>query len=145
ARVMARTSRQVTLQVFRHLHGLSLKFHLARRTGGVARDVERGGSSIADLLDWTIYTIVPVLLEVTMVTTVLVWIYDWRFGAVAVGTLVLYGAWTFSVTEWRTRYYRAQVEADTRANERAVDSLLNYETVKYFNNEEHEARRYDDN
>ncbi|MGH8082170.1 MAG: ABCB family ABC transporter ATP-binding protein/permease [Lysobacter sp.] len=145
ARVMARTSRQVTLQVFRHLHGLSLKFHLARRTGGVARDVERGGSAIADLLDWTIYTIIPVLLEVAMVTTVLVWIYDWRFAAGAIATLLLYGAWTFSVTEWRTRYYRASVEADTRANERAVDSLLNYETVKYFNNEEHEARRYDDN
>ncbi|MGJ7901705.1 ABCB family ABC transporter ATP-binding protein/permease [Lysobacter sp. 1R34A] len=145
ARVMARTSRQVTLQVFRHLHGLSLKFHLARRTGGVARDVERGGSSIADLLDWTIYTIIPVILEVAMVTTVLVWIYDWRYAAITLGTLFAYGLWTFSVTEWRTRYYRASVEADTRANERAVDSLLNYETVKYFNNEEHEARRYDDN
>ncbi|ATE73474.1 ABCB family ABC transporter ATP-binding protein/permease [Lysobacter capsici] len=145
ARVMARTSRQVTLQVFQHLHGLSLKFHLARRTGGVARDVERGGSAIADLLDWTIYTIIPVLLEVAMVTTVLVWIYDWRFAAIAIATLLLYGLWTFSVTEWRTRYYRAQVEADTHANERAVDSLLNYETVKYFNNEDHEARRYDDN
>jgi len=145
ARVMARTSRQVTLQVFRHLHGLSLRFHLARRTGGVARDVERGGSAISDLLDWTLYTIVPVLIEVTLVTSVLVWIYDWRFGAIALGTLLLYGLWTVAVTEWRTRYYRAAVEADTRANERAVDSLLNYETVKYFNNEEHEARRYDEN
>jgi len=145
ARVMARTSRQVTLQVFRHLHGLSLRFHLARRTGGVARDVERGGSAIADLLDWTLYTIVPVLIEVALVTAILVWIYDWRFAAVAIGTLLLYGLWTVAVTEWRTRYYRASVEADTRANERAVDSLLNYETVKYFNNEEHEARRYDDN
>ncbi|MBN7137016.1 metal ABC transporter permease [Lysobacter enzymogenes] len=145
ARVMARTSRQVTLQVFRHLHGLSLRFHLARRTGGVARDVERGGSAISDLLDWTLYTIVPVLIEVTLVTAVLVWIYDWRFAAVAIGTLLLYGLWTVAVTEWRTRYYRAAVEADTRANERAVDSLLNYETVKYFNNEEHEALRYDEN
>ncbi|ALN59694.1 abc transporter protein [Lysobacter enzymogenes] len=145
ARVMARTSRQVTLQVFRHLHGLSLRFHLARRTGGVARDVERGGSAISDLLDWTLYTIVPVLIEVALVTAVLVWIYDWRFAAIAIGTLLLYGLWTVAVTEWRTRYYRAAVEADTRANERAVDSLLNYETVKYFNNEEHEALRYDDN
>ncbi|MEI2453821.1 ABC transporter ATP-binding protein/permease [Lysobacter firmicutimachus] len=145
ARVMARSSRQVTLQVFRHLHGLSLKFHLARRTGGVARDVERGGSAIGDLLDWTIYTIIPVLFEIVMVTAVLVWIYDWRFAAIALGTLAAYAAWTFSVTEWRTRYYRASVEADTRANERAVDSLLNYETVKYFNNEQHEALRYDDN
>jgi ATP-binding cassette, subfamily B, heavy metal transporter len=145
ARVMARTSRQVTLKVFRHLHGLSLKFHLGRRTGGVARDVERGGSAISDLLDWTLYSIVPLLLEVTMVTVVLVWLYDWRFASITLGTLVAYGVWTFAVTEWRTRYYRASVEADTRANERAVDSLLNYETVKYFNNEPHEAARYDEN
>lgn len=145
ARVMARTSRQVTLQVFRHLHALSLKFHLGRRTGGVARDVERGGSAIADLLDWTLYSIIPILLEVLLVTVVLVWVYDWRFAAVTLATLAAYALWTFSVTEWRTRYYRASVEADTRANERAVDSLLNYETVKYFNNEAHEAARYDEN
>ena len=145
ARVMARASRQVTLQVFRHLHALSLKFHLGRRTGGVARDVERGGSAIADLLDWTLYTIVPVLLEVTLVTIVLVWAYDWGFAAIVLATVTAYALWTFFVTEWRTRYYRASVEADTRANERAVDSLLNYETVKYFNNEEHEAQRYDAN
>ena len=145
ARVMARTSRQVTLQVFRHLHGLSLKFHLGRRTGGVARDVERGGSAIADLLDWTLYSIIPILLEVLLVTAVLVWAYDWRFAAITLATLLVYGLWTFAVTEWRTRYYRASVEADTRANERAVDSLLNYETVKYFNNEAHEAARYDEN
>jgi len=145
ARVMARTSRQVTLKVFRHLHGLSLKFHLGRRTGGVARDVERGGSAIADLLDWTLYSIIPILLEVILVTAVLVWAYDWRFAAITLATLLAYAAWTFAITEWRTRYYRASVEADTRANERAVDSLLNYETVKYFNNEEHEAARYDEN
>ncbi|MFC0710296.1 ABCB family ABC transporter ATP-binding protein/permease [Azorhizophilus paspali] len=144
ARVMARTSRQVTLKVFRHLHGLSLKFHLGRRTGGVARDVERGGSAISDLLDWTLYSIIPIFLEVILVTTVLVWAYDWRFAAVTLATLLAYGGWTFAITEWRTRYYRASVEADTRANERAVDSLLNYETVKYFNNEEHEASRYDE-
>lgn len=145
ARVMARTSRQVTLQVFRHLHALSLRFHLGRRTGGVARDVERGGTAIADLLDWTLYSIIPILLEVLLVTVVLVWVYDWRFAGITLATLVAYAIWTFSVTEWRTRYYRASVEADTRANERAVDSLLNYETVKYFNNEAHEAARYDEN
>jgi len=145
ARVMARTSRQVTLRVFQHLHGLSLKFHLARRTGGVARDVERGGTAISDLLDWTLYSIVPLVLEVTMVTVVLVWLYDWRFAVITLATLVAYGLWTISITEWRTRYYRASVEADTRANERAVDSLLNYETVKYFNNEAHESARYDEN
>ncbi|MFL6591826.1 MAG: ABCB family ABC transporter ATP-binding protein/permease [Luteimonas sp.] len=145
ARVMARVSRKVTLQVFRHLHALSLKFHLARRTGGVARDVERGGSAISDLLDWTLYTILPTILEVALVTAVLVWAYDWVFAAITLATLVAYVVFTFSITEWRTRFYRASVEADTHANERAVDSLLNYETVKYFGNEEHEARRYDEN
>jgi ATP-binding cassette subfamily B protein len=145
ARVMARASRQITLKVFRHLHGLSLKFHLDRRTGGVARDVERGGGAVSDLLDWTLYTIVPTLIEVLLVTVVLVWAYDWGFALITLATLLVYAAWTFAVTEWRTRYYRASVEADTRANERAVDSLLNYETVKYFNNETHEADRYDEN
>ncbi|MEO6365016.1 MAG: ABC transporter ATP-binding protein/permease [Luteimonas sp.] len=145
ARVMARVSRRVTLQVFRHLHALSLKFHLARRTGGVARDVERGGTAISDLLDWTLYTIVPTLLEVALVTAVLAWNYDWGFVGITLATLVAYIAFTVSITEWRTRFYRASVEADTHANERAVDSLLNYETVKYFGNEEHEARRYDEN
>ncbi|KFN45338.1 hypothetical protein N790_10165 [Arenimonas malthae CC-JY-1] len=145
ARVMARSSRTVMLRVFRHLHALSLRFHLNRRTGGVARDVERGGTAISDLLDWTIYTILPTLLEITLVTAVLVWQYDWTFAAITLGTIAAYVAWTFRVTEWRTRFYRAAVEADTRASARAVDSLLNYETVKYFNNEDHEARRYDDN
>ncbi|MEE8079516.1 MAG: ABC transporter ATP-binding protein/permease, partial [Pseudomonadales bacterium] len=145
ARVLARASRAITLKVFRHLHGLSLRFHLGRRTGGVARDVERGGTAIADLLDWTIYTILPTVLEIFLVTAVLVWAYDWGFAFITLGTLAGYSLWTFSVTEWRTRYYRAAVEADTRASERAVDSLLNYETVKYFNNEAHEAARYDEN
>ncbi|MCA1713685.1 MAG: metal ABC transporter permease, partial [Gammaproteobacteria bacterium] len=131
ARVMARVSRRVTLQVFRHLHALSLRFHLARRTGGVARDVERGGSAISDLLDWTLYTILPTILEVALVTAVLVWAYDWGFAAITLATLAAYIVFTFAITEWRTRYYRAAVEADTHANERAVDSLLNYETVKY--------------
>jgi ATP-binding cassette subfamily B protein len=145
ARVMARASREITLKVFRHLHALSLRFHLGRRTGGVARDVERGGSAISELLDWTLYTIFPTALEVVLVTVVLVWVYDWGFALITLATLAGYTIWTFSVTEWRTRFYRAAVEADTRANERAVDSLLNYETVKYFNNEAHEATRYDEN
>jgi len=145
ARVMARTSREITLKVFRHLHGLSLRFHLGRRTGGIARDVERGSNAVSDLLDWTLYTILPTALEVLLVTIVLVWAYDWGFAFITLGTLVAYMVWTFSITEWRTRYYRAAVEADTRASERAVDSLLNYETVKYFNNEAHEAVRYDEN
>jgi ATP-binding cassette subfamily B protein len=143
ARVMARSSRMVMLSVFRHLHALSLRFHLNRRTGGVTRDVERGGTSISDLLDWTLYTIIPTLIEVTLVTGVLVYLYDIWFAAITLAVLVAYVAWTIYVTEWRTKYYRASVEADTAASASAVDSLLNYETVKYFNNEEHEAQRYD--
>jgi len=131
------------LKVFRHLHALSLKFHLNRRTGGVTRDVERGGKSIGDLLDWTIYTILPTILEVTLVTIVLVVLYDAGFAFITIGTLAVYIAWTIRVTEWRTKYYRAAIEADSTASSSAVDSLLNYETVKYFNNEEHEAQRYD--
>jgi ATP-binding cassette subfamily B protein len=144
ARVMARASRRIAVKVFRHLHDLSLRFHLDRRTGGVARDLERGSTAIADLLDWSLYTIVPTAVEVSLVTGMLFIKYDWSFAAIIVATLATYGTWSFLVTDWRTRYYRAAVEADTRANERAVDSLLNYETVKYFNNERHETARYDD-
>jgi len=143
ARVLARTSRNITLRVFDHLHALSLRFHLDRRTGGVARDVERGMSATSDLLDWTIYTILPTLLEVALVCAILVTRFDWTFAAITLGTLVTYIAFTFSITEWRLRYYRAANAADTEANERAVDSLLNYETVKYFGNERHELGRYD--
>jgi ATP-binding cassette subfamily B protein len=96
ARVMARVSRKVTLQVFRHLHALSLRFHLARRTGGVARDVERGGSAISDLLDWTLYTIVPTALEILLVTAVLAYYYDWGFVAITFLTLASYVAFTVS-------------------------------------------------
>ncbi len=143
ARVMARVGRRVALQVFRHLHALSLRFHLARRTGGVARDVERGASAVGDLLDWSLYTIVPTVFEVLLVAGVLIWAYDWSYAVVVFLTIAAYVVFTFAVTDWRNRYYRAAVEADTRANERAVDSLLNYETVKYFGNEAHEAQRYD--
>jgi len=144
ARVLARTSRNITLRVFEHLHGLSLRFHLDRRTGGVARDVERGMSGTSDLLDWTIYTIIPTLLEVALVCGVLIARFDWTFTAITLATLVAYIVFTFSITEWRMRYYRAANAADTEANARAVDSLLNYETVKYFGAERHEQARYDD-
>jgi ATP-binding cassette subfamily B protein len=144
ARVMARAARHIGVTVFRHLHDLSLKFHLDRRTGGVARDLERGSTAVSDLLDWTLYTILPTALEVVLVVGLLLWKYDAGFALIIVATLAAYAAWSFSVTEWRTRYYRAAVEADTRANERAVDSLLNYETVKYFNNERHETARLDE-
>jgi ATP-binding cassette subfamily B protein len=143
ARVMARTSRRVALGVFEHLHALSLRFHLERRTGAVSRDLERGMSAISDLLDWTIYTILPTLLEVLLVTAILVIKFDWGFGAITLATLAAYMTYTFRITEWRLRYYRAANEADTGASARAVDSLLNYETVKYFNNEHYEAQRYD--
>jgi len=143
ARVMARTSRKITLRVFEHLHALSLRFHLDRRTGGVARDVERGMTATSDLLDWTIYTILPTLLEVAIVCGILIVRYDWGFAAITLTTLAIYITFTFSVTEWRLRYYRAANAADTEANAHAVDSLLNYETVKYFGNERHEFARYD--
>jgi ATP-binding cassette, subfamily B, heavy metal transporter len=143
ARVMARSARTVMLKVFRHLHALSLRFHLNRRTGGVSRDVERGGSSISDLLDWTLYTIFPTILEVSLVTIVLIVLYDAGFALITLATIAAYVLFTVKVTEWRTQFYRASIEADTAASAAAVDSLLNYETVKYFSNEEHEARRYD--
>jgi len=143
ARVLARTSRRITLRVFEHLHALSLRFHLNRRTGGVARDVERGMTAVSDLLDWTIYTILPTLLEITIVCTILVVRYDWGFAVITLGTIAAFIGFTFSITEWRLRYYRAKNEADTQANAHAVDSLLNYETVKYFGNEIHELHRYD--
>ncbi|HJU38110.1 MAG TPA: ABC transporter ATP-binding protein/permease [Tahibacter sp.] len=143
ARVMARTSRKITLAVFRHLHALSLRFHLDRKTGGVARDVERGMTAVSDLLDWTLYTILPTLFEIAVVSIILMTRYDASFAVITLGTIAAYVAFTFSVTEWRMRYYRAANEADTEANARHVDSLLNYETVKYFNNEEHEQRRFD--
>jgi ATP-binding cassette subfamily B protein len=143
ARVLARTSRMITLKVFRHLHALSLRFHLNRKTGGVARDVERGMTAVSDLLDWTLYTILPTLFEVVVVSAILIVRYDWTFAVITLGTLAAYIAFTFAVTEWRMRYYRAANEADTEANARNVDSLLNYETVKYFNNEDHEQRRFD--
>ena len=107
ARVLARTSRTITLRVFEHLHALSLRFHLDRRTGGVARDVERGMSATSDLLDWTIYTILPTLLEVALVCAILIARFDWTFTAITLTTLVAYIAFTFSITEWRMRYYRA--------------------------------------
>ena len=143
ARVLARTSRAITLRVFAHLHALSLRFHLDRRTGGVARDVERGMTSVSDLLDWTIYTILPTLLEITLVSAYLMTHYDWTFTVITLATVLAYVVFTFSITEWRLRYYRAKNEADTEANARSVDSLLNYETVKYFGNEKHELGRFD--
>ena len=144
-RVAKRAIRRVALQVFRHLHALSLRFHLERQTGGVSRDIERGTRGISTLLSYMLFSIIPVVLEFSLVAVVLLTKFDWRFMAVTMAAVVIYLAFTFTVTEWRMDIRRRANELDSKANTRAIDSLLNYETVKYFNNEEFEARRYDEN
>jgi len=137
--------RHITLQVFRHLHALSLRFHLERQTGGVTRDIERGTRAINSLISYSIYSILPTLVEVAMVLTLLAVKFDVWFAWITGAALVAYIAFTVTVTEWRTSLRRRMNELDTTAHSRAIDALLNYETVKYFNNEEFEARRYDEN
>jgi ATP-binding cassette, subfamily B, heavy metal transporter len=144
-RVSQRAMRRIALQVFRHLHALSLRFHLERQTGGVSRDIERGTRGISTLLSYMLFSIIPVVLEFTLVAVVLLAKFDWRFVAVTFGAVIVYIGFTVWVTEWRIDIRRHANELDSRANTRAIDSLLNYETVKYFNNEEYEARRYDEN
>ena len=144
-RVAQRAVRRVALNVFRHLHSLSLRFHLNRQTGGMTRDIERGSRGISTLLTYMLFSIIPVILEFVLVAVVLFAKFDWRFVAVTFGAVIAYIAFTISITEWRTAIRRRANELDSRANTRAVDSLLNYETVKYFNNEEFEAQRYDAN
>ena len=144
-RVVQRAIRRVALGVFRHLHSLSLRFHLDRQTGGMTRDIERGSRGISSLLNYMIFSILPVMLEFALVAAVLIGKFDWRFAAITFGAVVLYIAFTVTVTEWRMEIRRRANELDSRANTRAIDSLLNYETVKYFGNEEFEARRYDEN
>ena len=143
-RVTQRAIRRVALGVFRHLHSLSLRFHLDRQTGGMTRDIERGTAGISTLLSYVLFSILPVILEFSLVAAVLITKFDWRFAAVTFGAVVVYIAFTVLVTEWRMEIRRRANELDSRANTRAVDSLLNYETVKYFGNEEFEARRYDE-
>jgi ATP-binding cassette subfamily B protein len=143
-RVAQRAIRRVALGVFRHLHSLSLRFHLERQTGGMTRDIERGTRGISSLLSYLIFSIIPVILEFTLVAAVLLAKFDWRFAAITFGAVVVYIAFTVTITEWRMEIRRRANELDSRANTRAVDSLLNYETVKYFGNEEFEARRYDE-
>jgi ATP-binding cassette subfamily B protein len=144
AKVTQRAVRTVALQVFRHLHALSLRFHLARQTGGLTRDVERGTRGISTLISFALFSILPTLVEIGLVSAILIVRYDVWFIAITLGALGLYILFTVSITEWRTGFRRAMNELDSRANTRAIDSLLNYETVKYFNNEEYEALRYDD-
>ncbi len=143
AKVTQRAVRTIALQVFRHLHALSLRFHLARQTGGLTRDVERGTRGISSLISYTLFSILPTLVEIGLVSVILVTRYDWTFIAIALTALALYIAATIYITEWRTGYRRQMNELDSRAHAKAIDSLLNYETVKYFGNEEFEARRYD--
>ena len=143
ARVTQHAIRSVGLRTFRHLHALSLRFHLDRQTGGLSRAIERGTKSIEFLLSYVIFNIVPTLIEIAMVAVILWTIFDWRYPAVTLATIVAYVVFTFKVTEWRIALRREMNEADSEANTKAIDSLLNFETVKYFGNEEHEARRYD--
>ena len=142
-RVAQRAIRLAGLETFRHLHALSLRFHLDRKTGGIARAVERGTKGIEFLLRFMLFNILPTLIEILMVCGILWNLYGWRFAAVTLLTLVAYIAWTTFITEWRTQFRRAMNDTDSDANTKAIDSLLNFETVKYFGNEDHEARRFD--
>ena len=144
-RVTQRAIRRVALGVFRHLHRLSLRFHLERQTGGMTRDIERGTRGISTLLSYLLFSIIPVIIEFTLVGAVLLKKFDWRFAAITFGAVAIYLTFTVLVTEWRMEIRRRANELDSSANTRAIDSLLNYETVKYFGNEEFEARRYDEN
>jgi len=144
-RVAQRAIRRVALGVFRHLHSLSLRFHLDRQTGGMTRDIERGTRGISTLLSYLLFSIIPVILEFVLVAAVLLGKFDWRFAAITFGAVAVYILFTIAITEWRMEIRRRANELDSRANTRAIDSLLNYETVKYFGNEEFEARRYDEN
>jgi ATP-binding cassette subfamily B protein len=136
-------ARQIALETFEHLHGLSLRFHLERQTGGMTRDIERGVRGIESLISYSLYSVVPTLIEVALVLGILAVKFDVWFAGITLTALVLYIIFTIGVTEWRTQYRRMANEFDSAAHTKAVDSLLNYETVKYFNNEGFEAARYD--
>lgn len=145
AKVTQRAIRRVALQVFEHLHSLSLRFHLDRQTGGVSRDIERGTRGIGFLLNFMLFNILPTLLEIGLVAVILLKKYSVWFALITFVTLVIYIVFTLFVTEWRMVVRRSMNDLDSKANSRAIDSLLNYETVKYFGNERYESRRYDEN
>ena len=138
-------SRSIALATFRHLHALSLRFHLERQTGGMTRDIERGVRSTESLVSYSLYSILPTFIEMALVLGILAFTFDAGFAAIAAVALLCYIAFTVKVTEWRTQFRRAANVQDSAAHTKAVDALLNYETVKYFNNEEFEAQRYDEN
>ncbi len=143
AKVSQRAVRRLALTAFRHVHALSLRFHLERRTGGLSRAIERGTAGIDFLLSFMLFNVVPTLFEILLVCGILWRLFDWTFAAVTLATIVLYIGFTFAVTDWRVRFRREMNERNSEANTKAVDGMLNFETVKYFANEEHEARRYD--
>jgi ABC-type transport system involved in Fe-S cluster assembly fused permease/ATPase subunit len=143
ARVTQRAVRTIALQVFRHLHALSLRFHLTRQTGGMTRDIERGTRGVASLVQFTLFNILPTLIEITLVLGYMIVHYDIWFSVITGVALVSYIAFTVFITDWRTHFRRTMNELDSKANTKAIDSLLNYETVKYFSNEDYEAQRYD--
>jgi len=143
AKVAQRAMRQAGLRTFQHLHRLALRYHLDRHTGGLSRAVERGTLGIDELLDSMLFNVIPTAIEITMVCTVLWFMFDWRFASVTFITIAIYTAWTMMITDWRLKYRRHMNDMEGEAANKAVDSLLNYETVKYFNNEAHEAKRYD--
>ncbi|MQR02297.1 ABCB family ABC transporter ATP-binding protein/permease [Glaciimonas soli] len=144
ARVTQRAVRTIALQVFRHLHSLSLRFHLNRQTGGMTRDIERGTRAVSSLVSYALFSILPTLVEITLVLSYLVLHYDIWFTVIAGGALVTYISFTVIVTEWRTHFRRTMNSLESRASTKAIDALINYETVKYFSNEEYEANRYDE-
>jgi ABC-type transport system involved in Fe-S cluster assembly fused permease/ATPase subunit len=143
AKVTQRAVRTIALKVFRHLHALSLRFHLNRQTGGMTRDIERGTRAISSLVSFALFSIFPTLLEITLVLTYLFIKYDHWFAIITLVALISYILFTISVTEWRTHFRRTMNDLDSKASTKAMDSLINYETVKYFSNEEYEAQRYD--
>ena len=144
-KVTQRAVRKVALSVFRHLHALSLRFHLDRQTGGVTRDIERGSRGISTLMSFMLFSVIPILLEITLVTILLGRKFDIWFVVITLSAILFYIITTIGITEWRTVHRRQMNEMDSKANTKAIDSLLNYETVKYFGNEEYEAARYDKN
>ncbi|WP_440965809.1 ABCB family ABC transporter ATP-binding protein/permease [Massilia sp. GER05] len=144
ARVTQRAVRTIALKVFRHLHALSLRFHLNRQTGGMTRDIERGTRGVSSLVSYSLFSILPTLVEITLVLGYLGTHYDAWFAGITAIALVTYITFTVTVTEWRTHFRRTMNELDSKANTKAIDSLINYETVKYFGNEDYEARRYDE-
>lgn len=145
ARVAERAMRRISLKVFEHLHRLDLGFHLSRRTGGLARDIERGTSGVSFLLRFMVFNILPTLVEIGLIAAILLAYFSPVYALTVLGSVILYGAFSIWCTEWRNRFVRESNQMDNRSNTRAVDSLLNYETVKYFGNERFEAEQYDRN